>query len=48
MRMLRCPKSEESRRSFVILKRAVSVLCFDQKPDWKHAKRLLEVRWFLS
>ena len=48
MRMLRCPESEERRRSFVILRRAVSVLCFDRKPDWKDSNRLLEVRWVLS
>ena len=48
MRMVRWPESEERRRSFVILRRAVSVLCWDRKPDWKHSKRLLEVRWVLS
>ena len=33
MRMFRLPESEERRRSFVIFRRAVSVLCFDRKPD---------------
>jgi len=33
MRMFRLPESEERRRSFVIFRRAVSVLCFDRKLD---------------
>ena len=33
MRMLRLPESEERRRSLVILRRAVSVLCFVRNPD---------------
>ena len=35
MRMVRRPKSAERSRSFVIFSRAVSVLCFERKPDWK-------------
>ncbi len=33
MRMLRWPESEEMRRSLVTLRRAVSVLCCERKPD---------------
>ena len=35
LRMEREPESAERRMSFVIFKRAVSVLCLEQKPDWK-------------
>ena len=31
MRMVRCPESEERRRSLVTFRRAVSVLCFERK-----------------
>ena len=44
MRILREPVSEGSRRSLVTLRRAVSVLCLERKPDWKSSKRLLESR----
>ncbi len=48
MRMVRCPESAERRRSLVTFRRAVSVLCFERKPDWKDSNRLLEMRWVLS
>ena len=48
MRMLRLPESEERRRSLVILRRAVSVLCFVRNPDRKGSNRLLELRWDFS
>ena len=44
MRILREPVSEDSRRSLVALRRAVSVLCSERKPDWKSLKRLLVFR----
>ncbi len=41
MRMERRPESAARRRSLVILTRAVSVLCLEQKPDWNGSNRLL-------
>ena len=35
MRIVRRPESAERSRSLVIFSRAVSVLCFERKPDWK-------------
>ena len=43
-RMVREPESEESRRSFVTLIIAVSVLWWVLKPDWNVSYRLLERR----
>ena len=37
MRMVRKPESTERSMSFVIFSRAVSVLCFERKPDWKRS-----------
>ena len=42
--MVRELESEESRRSFVTLIRAVSVLWWVRKPDWNVSYRLLERR----
>ena len=44
MRIFREPVSEDSRRSLVTLRRAVSVLCLERKPDWKSSKRSLVSR----
>lgn len=38
-------ESEASRRSLVIFKSAVSVLCFLRNPDWNGSRRLLDSRW---
>ena len=43
-RTVREPESEESRKSFVALIRAVSVLWWVRKPDWNVSYRLLERR----
>ena len=42
--MVSSPESA-ARRSLVILTRAVSVLCFGRKPDWKCSWRLFVSRW---
>ena len=47
MRIVRCPESEE-RRSLVILRRAVYVLCCERNPDFSGSNRSLEMRWVLS
>ena len=44
MRMDKSPESAANRRSFVILRRAVSVLWWGRKPDWNCSYRLLEER----
>ena len=44
MRMVSNPESAARRRLLVILTRAVSVLCFGRKPDWKGSWRLFVSR----
>ena len=43
-RILRERVSEDSRKSLVTLRRAVSVLCLERKLDWKSLNRSLEYR----
>ena len=45
MRMVSKPSSAARRRSLVILARAVSVLWWGRKPDWKGSWRLFVFRW---
>ena len=40
--MVSNPESAARRRLFVILTKAVSVLCLEQRPDWKGSWRLFE------
>ena len=44
-RVVSNPESAVRRRSFVILTKAVSVLCLERKPDWKGSWRLFESTW---
>lgn len=46
--MVSNPESAARRWSSVILSRAVLVLCFGRKPDWKCLWRLFVSRWDCS